>query len=241
MSIKKQRIKQFNEFNSGVTMGISLTLLHCAFTELIAAHGYRKQSPRRLKHNHYSPNAVGSIVLLVTALDVWLNEIINGMCKLGTDRYGVMKFSNVPIIEKYKGIINAKTGKNLEIDDLNTVVELRNEFVHFLPRVIPGKGSKKNIPPWFYKLRKEGLLLDYPVVNDETPLGRNLTSYALAYWSWKTVITAVKELVNALGSDSGYYFFGPTPGTFTMEFGMFLKIDTIMGFLSPDKLPENQP
>ena len=90
-SIKTKREEQFRDFTSGVTMGISGALFLCAFTELKAALEDREKAKNVSTDNHLSPNALGSIVLLITALDSYLNEIIQQMCPCGKDAYGFKK------------------------------------------------------------------------------------------------------------------------------------------------------
>ncbi len=241
-SIKKKREGQFGDFSSGVASGISGALISCAFNELLAAFDDREKDKKRQSDNHYTVHALGSIVLLVTALDSYLNEIIWEMCRTGQDEYNVRELISRDAAQKYKEILKKKAEKDVvdndipQITDLKIVVDLRDEIVHFLPRVIPRNGPKKNVPEWFDRLVKLGILLDRPIVNDETPLGRNLMSYKLAYWSWEVVTKAMIDFAEAFKPDTHQIIFDKSPGKISWDFSRFLLFKKYEGYFSPKNL-----
>jgi hypothetical protein len=241
-SIKKKREGQFWDFSSGVASGISGALISCAFDELFAARDDRLVDKKKQHDNHYSVHALGSIVLLVTALDSYLNEIIWQMCPTGKDEYNVRELIGLNAAQKYKEILKRKADKEMinkdipKITDLKIVVDLRDEIVHFLPRVVPRNGSKKNVPEWFDRLVKLGLLLDRPIVNDETPLGRNLMSYKLAYWSWEVVTKAMIDFAEAFKPDTHQIIFDNSSDKISVDFSRFLLFKNIEADYSPENL-----
>jgi len=152
----------------------------------------------RLKDNHCSFHALGSIVLLVTGFDSWLNEGMKFFSMINED---ILELAEASTMDKYYGLIKKLEGNIPPNNDLDLVIKTRHEIVHYLPRDTPGKGPRKFIPQDLWPLNKKGLLLNYPPPPDvEIPFGQRITSYRLAYWAWETVDIAATNFVSAFSS-----------------------------------------
>ncbi len=148
----------------------------------------------RLPTNHHSPHAIGSIVLLVSGLEAWLNEAIS---TLSIWDYDLRPLAFEPIEVKYYRLPKQFSGSTIPPrTELDLVNELRHELVHYLPRTITEEG---NVPSWFVELHRRRLFLTSQHGDIDFVLGQKLASYRLAYWAWESVAGAVADLLEALG------------------------------------------
>jgi hypothetical protein len=198
---RKTRIDEFkNGGRINPYMSFSQNLIWCANSELILSLEDRCEKVVCLKDNHYSPHAVGSIILLVTGLDSLLNEGLSSI-KIIPGSGNVMDFADRPTMEKYYGTIQDLDGTITTDNDLDLVIKLRDEIVHYLPRNICEKGPRKYLPRVFYGLDRSGLFFRYPDSLDyEVPFGDLICSYRLVHWAWKTVDMALNKFIAAFSS-----------------------------------------
>lgn len=139
---RSQRHKQFITSGAGVYVSLSGDLCGSALSLLESALRDRQRN-MRYHDNHYTSHAVGSIVLLATAFDAWLNESILHLSHRGQDedtpftREDLRRIADNDVGAKYREIlrrvVNAKVPKQ---GDLHLLMLVRHEIVHFLPRVI---------------------------------------------------------------------------------------------------------
>lgn len=179
---------------SGAIDMLSGELLECALAELRLALEYRANRVVRTANNHYSPHALGSLLLLVTAFDVWLTELISKFGYFNTD---FKKLGCESALQKFYGLPKQLTGTTIPPHrELELLVELRHEIAHSLPRVIKDKG---NVPAWFAELNRRRLFCTGPDPEaDFYSIASKFASYRLAYWSWETVEGAIGDLFEAL-------------------------------------------
>lgn len=197
MSKRRDKKTQFLARESGAMWPLSGDLAYCAFFELHLALNERRQPVYRTPTNHYTIHALGSILLLVAALEAWLNEAISFFGFMNQDlKYLAFK----PIGSKYYEI--PKLVADTEIPprtELDLVIELRNEIAHFLPRVIKEEG---NVPEWFVELHRRRLFITSSKSDVDFTFSQKLGSYRLAYWAWESVASAVADLLDALGPEA---------------------------------------
>lgn len=194
MGRRKERQAQFLVRESGAWWTFSGDLVVCAFSELRLALDERCERVYRTPNNHYTIHALGSILLLVAALEAWLNEAI---CLFGFMNQDLKCLAFEPLGEKYyqipKKVANTQILPRTELD---LVIELRNEIAHYLPRSFKEEG---NVPKWFQELHKRHLFITSSHPDADFTLSQKLGSYSLAYWVWESVDSAIADLLDALG------------------------------------------
>lgn len=217
-SVRREREQQF--LTGGATPGtLSVDLLESAFTLLRASLRDRRSLMFVTADNHFSSHATGTMVMAVTALDAWLNEVLVRLVWLQEDQRFLVKKS---LHEKYLELIRYFGSEPASLDNLRLLCYARDEIVHFLPRSLGAHGA---IPEWLKPLQDQRLLLErHPHGND---LPDKLCSYRLAYWAWSTVSAVVKEIVAASGTPRS-----PIVGALAGNF------DWYEGVCSPDELAE---
>jgi hypothetical protein len=191
---------EFKAGGLGPHMTFSQNLISCAYSELYLSLEERRGGVYRLKDNHYSSHAVGSIVLLVTGFDSFLNE---GLSSIGTGPLfkSVLELASEPTIEKYYGTIQELGGTIQRNNNLDSIIKLRDEIVHYFPRNVSAKGSRRYLPQTLYGLDKKGLFFRFPENEDyEMPFGELVSSYRLAYWVWENIELAVCDFISAFSS-----------------------------------------
>lgn len=130
--------------------------------------------------------------------DAWLNEGIGFLSIIKSD---IVDLANAQTIEKYYGIIKSLNGTIAANNDLDLLIKLRDEMVHYLPRISPAAtGPRKNIPQEFWVLDKRGLFLIPTSESVEIAWGAQICSYHLAYWAWETIDMAASNFINAFDS-----------------------------------------
>lgn len=167
-------------------------LLHCAECELIYALEDRGPGKASSPHNHWSPHSAASILLLVAALEAWLNE---STLLLGAHHADLRKLANCTVRQKYRGIAEDVGGSPLQVSpDLDLVLRIRDEIAHFLPLVLTD-----GVPPWLTELQNRDLFITSAKRQPDYDFAVKLNSYALAYWAWETVHVAARDFTDALG------------------------------------------
>ncbi len=189
-----QRFHDFDRRRLGRHTGLSPPLLECASEELEMAYNFR--GPDAEGPNHFAPYALGSIVLLVCALEAWFAEHISqwrtAYPQLCTK--AIMKAS--PVM-KYEKIINSLiSGEKVEAPhNLSLVWELRCEIGHCAPYLAQDRDS---VPQAYEELQDQGLFITAPPPGIDVTFADKLQSYALAYWCWEVVDSAVADFLKLL-------------------------------------------
>jgi len=137
----------------------------------------RRENVFRSKFNHYSYHGIGSIVLLVTGFDCLLNEVVAYLPSTERD------LADQSLLKKYSGLLTVLGVSHGVTDrDLDLLVDVRHEIVHYLPRPI---SSSSGVPEWFQELQDRGLFITASHSSgSDFALGWKLGSYRLCYWSW---------------------------------------------------------
>jgi SEC-C motif len=144
------------------------------------------------KDNHYSRFSAGAIVLLVTALDAWLSEIVAMAVSVQARPPSFKRVTQETLWAKYKGLCRlAKIPALPAKKDLLFIVSLRNEVAHFLPR--DAQRSR-----YYRALKRRGLLLPGTFLGDY-----GLNNYATAYWVAETTESITAQLGSSLVLTSG--------------------------------------
>lgn len=152
MTRRKEREAQFLGQQGGGG-SLSHDLIESAKQALRLALEDRHKKVYRMESNHYAPNATGAIMLLVTYLDVSMNEVIGFLNIFGRkDRR--KELVGKPSFDKFLALSEFKKDDPLAVD-LRALIDLRDEIVHYLPRQIEG-----NVPVWFNTLRNKGLFIE---------------------------------------------------------------------------------
>lgn len=204
---KKDRIKRLTDHSGGAGLSFSADLLFLAELMLIESLKDRTNNATPPSDNHMSIHSIGSIVLLIAGLESWLNETL---AHLSTYDPSLRKLGGEILFEKYERLCSWDGAGNIALidvvtltqdysmnlyqinDDLKLVIEVRNEIVHPMPF---GTGRSWNVPNAFLPLHQNGLLMTTGKPDADYTFHSKLRSYALAYWCWEVIETAVIFLV----------------------------------------------
>lgn len=183
-SPRKERHDQFTQQEGWGHYALSFELLFAADRLLCLAFEERRSQVYRLATTHYTSFAIGAITLVATAFDAFLNEVYD----LRMQRDLVPTSSTVDRFERL-----FPRGAEIDVTDLEKLVVVRNEIVHYLPRPAPNEGRVAEV---LQDLDRRGLLMSSRMATGwEIP--QRLASYALAYWAFETIEAAVARLVAA--------------------------------------------
>jgi hypothetical protein len=183
-SHRKEREQQFVKQDRWGHYALSYDLTFCADHMLEAALHERREEVYRLARSHYTSYAIGAIVLAWTAFDSFLNEV----CDFRKTRTLV---ANTTTIQRFIGLL--PPGTVFDRVELEKLVVVRNEIIHYLPRPIPEFG---HIAAVLEDLDRRGLLMTTPKAPGwEIP--QRLASYALAFWAFETIEAAVAGMTQA--------------------------------------------
>lgn len=191
MKPRKKREDQFLDPCAG-TSHLSIDLIRSARQSLSSALDERRDPVVRLATTHHSSNAVASIILVTTALDVSMNEAIamSNTFQQGIDRNLALHDTR----KRFRSIVS----QSGDFDDMNAeldrLVELRNEIVHHLPRYV--RLDDEDCPEWIHALEERQLFVKAP--ESDFQFYQKISSYALAYWAWDVASSAVELFVRAL-------------------------------------------
>ena len=196
MSNRNERANQYEGDEANSNYSLSSSLKECALSEFRLAaddrcRGLNEQL--RTEDNHWSPHALGSILLLVAALEAWTGELIPS---IKADKKIVIENSSVSYrlrkICKEVFRVDSLCVKNLDI-----LVGVRHEIAHHLPRkIVSPEGNRLSVPTWLEELETENLLVEQMV------FPQNLASYCLARWSFQVVHKLMDELDECMGESS---------------------------------------
>jgi len=194
---RQQRVHEFASIQGGVLSSFSVHLFTSAYYLLELAHAQgEKEAAEKGTSNHWSFYAPGSICLLVNGFEVWINESIQSQFFFEADVKKAL--AELPLVQRFYRIPESVNAVMIpENPDLITLVELRNEITHFLPRVTTPQGA---IPNWFQDLEAKGLFITTGKPEGEYTYIQKLASYWLCYWAWEVVSSAAEAYVDALGT-----------------------------------------
>jgi hypothetical protein len=188
---RKERLKQFDKPPSGAFAFISFypDLIQSAI-DLLHLSLLDRQKHAKIPMTHASAHGAGAIELAVTAFDVWMSETLATIAFLPYD--GTREQLDKSIAEKYKFLykhfrLGSVGADPPHLDDLQIVINVRNEIVHHFIRPNP-----ELMPDWLPILRKRGLLIEGTAPEVDFSLSVKLGSYALAYWVFEVIESCVK-------------------------------------------------
>ena len=211
---KEERIARLSNPNPGPSGTFSSDLLLTAHLMLQASLEDRKGNANPPLNNHMSKHVVGSIVLLISGFESWLNEALahlannydpslrqrggDALCKKYKnlcywDGAGRLSLAKVETEAQAQGISFERI-----IQDLALVIEVRHEIVHPMPL---STGTPWNIPEKFLPLHRDGILISNGHPDADYLFIDKLRSYALVYWCWERIQICVSLLVEHLKPD----------------------------------------
>lgn len=179
---RKEREQEFVKQDHWGHYALSYDLTYCADKLLAAALHERRKDVYRLAKTHYTSNAIGGIALVVTAFDSFLNEV----CDFQKKRELA---ATTATVQRFVGLL--PTGTQVDTSELEKLGVVRNEIIHYLPRPVPTVGRVAEVLDC---LDRRGLLM----TTTQAPgweIPQRIASYALAYWAFETIETAVAKLV----------------------------------------------
>lgn len=199
-SPRKERHDQFTQQNGWGHYALSFELLFAADHLLWLAFEERRSQVYRLAQTHYTSFAIGAITLATTAFDAFLNEVHDLRMQRGL-------VPAATTVEKFGHLLRQAAA--IDVADLERLIVVRNEIVHYLPRPLPNEGHVAEV---LQDLDRRGLLMSTPTaISWEIP--QRLASYALAYWAFETIEMAVARLVAATPEE--YRFSVAVAGNFS--------------------------
>lgn len=151
---KKSRINRFQMRKSGLFTSLSHDLIECAFSELTLALDDKHKRVFQAEGNHYSPHALGSILLLLAGLEAWLNEAV--LLVFLSDE-SAKELVGLPITKKFRAILGRAGDLDpTELNDLELLVHIRHEIAHFIPYIVT---QEDNVPRHLQELQRRGLFI----------------------------------------------------------------------------------
>lgn len=214
---RKLRKEEFLAPRVGGWSSLSGSLADAALTMLRNALADRHGGTARLADNHFSTSALGALVLIVTALDVWITENFDRLETLGVQGARVAATEGGDAIRIRFVKLATMAGLSVPDDvlaDVGLMAEVRNEIVHHLPRPVP---QAPGVPPTLAPLAERRLfasaLYTWKLPGSEPStvdyaFASKLESYALAYWAFRTAESAVEALADGVRASWQGYFPG---------------------------------
>jgi hypothetical protein len=191
---RSTRVHEFESKPSWLGSSLSCDLVFSAGTLLALALRSRRGRVYRLATTHYSPHATGATALVVTAFDTFLNEVYDWSSNLLP---WARKFAaEASVLAKHRGLLHSATpaGATFDTADLETLMDVRHEIVHYLPRPTP---------TLIHRLERRGILMSTSQPSG-WDMGQKLASYALAYWAFETIEAAVAQLVDVMPAERAF-------------------------------------
>jgi hypothetical protein len=228
---RKKRHEEFSVKRTGWYSSLWEKLLFCSHTLLLQSLAERHRKVARIPDNHYSHNAVGSIILLVDGLEAWLNKSIWYLSDRVEDTENFFKLANTGIKQKYHAVPKQVAGTVIPTQpNFEMVLDVRHEISHFLPRIIEEEPAPaRHVPSWLSPLFEQRIFFipyEREIPDDvDLTLSTLLCSYKLAYWSWQIVEEAVETYCEALKDD-------PVAGMISKD-----NFDLYKSTCHPDNLP----
>jgi hypothetical protein len=227
-----RKTEEFVNKPLGGTSSMSYALAISARSMLELALDDRRPRVYRLAATHFTASAIGAITLVVAAFDAFLNEA----CDMSSATVAGIRSiaARSPTVDKYLSLLRAASPDVVfDTGDLEMLVDVRNEIVHYLPRPTP---------TLIERLEARGLLMSTPRAPG-WDMGQKLPSYALAYWAFETVEAAVAKLVEVTPEDRSFalslapnfslYRQSTCPpqqlAAFDVAYGLELTEDTVSG------------
>ena len=175
----------------------------------------RKNNFNPPANNHMSTYALGSIVFVVAGFESWLNEAINHLSRnydtnLRTVKIGKTNIGNCSPRDKLSHLCKWNGAGRIVVRDhldsaiqsmeknFDLIIEVRNEIVHPVPF---GIGMPWNVPGDLLELHEKGILMTTGKHDAEYSFNDKIRSYALAYWSWEVIESAVALVVEHVETD----------------------------------------
>jgi hypothetical protein len=178
MNIRNKRAELSVLQGKGATGFLSTTHFRLALHHLAHALDGRWDSKYKTPNTHRSEHAIGAIVFCVSGIEALANTLIWWGVNSDTKEQTLNTLASASIRNKIENLM--PPGKGVS-SDLNTLINLRDEIIHFIP-VMSGK---ENVPPWIKSLQDSGILLGAPELSEEDGyflFVDRLCSYRLAYW-----------------------------------------------------------
>ncbi len=179
-----ERREHFEGEQGWPTYRLSFELVVCAEKLLRQALHDRETKVYRIARTHYTPSAIGAIVMVTNALDAFLNEV----CAYRDRR----PLATQPLAAKLRALAPRFDGRAVDLLGL-----ARNEIAHYLPRSLPDEGHLADALAEWGRL---GLLMITPTTRSWV-LPQRLASYALALWAFEVVESAIQAVVGASTPD----------------------------------------
>ena len=98
-----------------------------------------------------------------------------------------------PFLDSGKFTLLSQPGKHFDL-----IIEVRNEIVHPVPF---GTGMPWNVPGDLLELHEKGILMTTGKHDAEYSFNDKIRSYALAYWSWEVIESAVALVIEHVEAD----------------------------------------
>jgi len=200
MSKRQRRAQEFKSQRSFAWISFFQDLVSSAYVLLEKASAERSMSEYKSQGGHYSIHAAGSIVLVTTAFDQWLNE-----CCLSLDvAYPGLRNAapDLDTVQKYVTLCTIiSPGTTVETLDLQMAWDVRNEIVHFLPRTT---SAGDTWPSWLVELERRGLVQSRKLPHrsgDANDLPSKLHSYKLCYWIWQIMAASIEQVLELFPED----------------------------------------
>jgi hypothetical protein len=191
MSKKRERLNQF-AYPPGGNFGYAsfYTELFQSAVVLLERALRDRLTFAKNSHTHASEHGAGAIVLVVTSFDVWMSEMILGLCLLQDQ---ARERLDDYILAKYRFLYGQFQGggKTPKTSDLDTVVRVRDEIVHHFQRP-----DAQFVPDWFPALQQRGLLVTHPSAPQiDFSFTQKLGSYGLTYWAFDVIEASARTLL----------------------------------------------
>jgi hypothetical protein len=205
---KKERLQQFREYGGPGGMSFSQELVSSALHLLGIALEQRLGPVFKTARNHYTNHAPAVVVLAVSAFDVWSTE-----CSVGLEIHHPIfpKLAEAPTCVRYRQLLERLKGApDSHEAELRTLVDIRDEVVHFLPRHLPNQA----LPAWMDVLNQRDLLIKSNHDDADFSLSQKLSSYALAHWACSTVSICAEKIISVVPADIAAFAGAATASNF---------------------------
>jgi hypothetical protein len=194
---RKERISQFVHPPSGSFIHgvLSPEIYHSALILLSAART--------------ADYGCGTIILAVTAFDVWLNELLLDPSLTPEQTRKQLDESTV---SRYRFLHqHYQCSPPADTSDLEVVASVRNEIVHHFVRP-----DVTIFPDWYDALQTRGLLITHPKAPAvDYSVTQKLSSYPLAYWVFEVLEAAARRLIESAAK--------PQAQLHLLSFGLFAQ------------------
>lgn len=186
----------------GPFQSFSQDLLASTFALLSFALADRRGPVWRERTNHHTRHAPAVVVLAVTAFDAWLTEYALSVQAVDdAARKHIADKSTWQRCEAMMSRFGAPNRTEL-LDELRTLIDVRDEIVHYLPRLSPSGGT---LPAWVKRLPQKGFLITAATALSDFTFWDKLTSYALAYWACTVVESCASALAEVAPQDHAHF------------------------------------